>query len=64
VDLNASLVWAEIDLNAIAHNIRELRRITHPNAKLMGVVKANGYGHGAWPNALCKMVPSCWVWPE
>jgi alanine racemase len=41
------LTWAEIDLNAYAHNIRELRRITKPDAVLMAVVKANGYGHGA-----------------
>jgi alanine racemase len=41
------LIWAEIDLNAYAHNIRELRRITHAKARLMAVVKANGYGHGA-----------------
>ena len=40
------LTWAEIDLSAYAHNIRELRRITQPDAKLMAVVKANGYGHG------------------
>ncbi len=38
---------AEINLNAAAHNIRELRRITSPKANLMAVVKANGYGHGA-----------------
>jgi alanine racemase len=41
------MTWAEIDLNAYAHNIKELRRITHPDAMLMAVVKANGYGHGA-----------------
>ena len=41
------LTWAEIDLNAYAHNIRELRRISRPPARLMAVVKANGYGHGA-----------------
>lgn len=41
------LIWAEIDLNAIAHNVAELRRITRPGARLMAVVKANGYGHGA-----------------
>ena len=41
------LIWAEVDLNAYAHNIKELRRISHPNARLMAVVKANGYGHGA-----------------
>lgn len=40
-------IWAEIDLRAIDHNVRELRRITDPQACLMAVVKADGYGHGA-----------------
>jgi len=40
--MDTSLVRAEIDLKAIAHNVRELRRITHPDAQLMGVVKADG----------------------
>ena len=40
------LVWAEVDLEAIAHNVRELRRITDPGADLMAVVKADAYGHG------------------
>ncbi|MCH5184864.1 MAG: alanine racemase [Oscillospiraceae bacterium] len=38
--------WAEIDLDAVAYNIREIRKITSPSAKIMGVVKADGYGHG------------------
>jgi len=41
------LTWAEIDLSAYAHNIRELKRVTQRQARLMAVVKANGYGHGA-----------------
>ncbi|MCP4749280.1 MAG: alanine racemase [Proteobacteria bacterium] len=45
--MNSSLVQAEIDLKAIDHNIRELRRVTSPKAGLMAVVKANAYGHGA-----------------
>lgn len=46
--INANpLIWAEIDLGAIAHNVRELRRCADPKAKVMAVVKANGYGHGA-----------------
>ena len=49
--MDTSLVWAEVDLGAIAHNIRELRRITDPKARLMAVVKADGYGHGAVPCA-------------
>ncbi len=43
----ADLTWAQIDLKAVAHNIFELRRITDPASKVMAVVKANGYGHGA-----------------
>jgi alanine racemase len=46
---------AEIDLNAIAHNVRELRRITRPQARLMAVVKANGYGHGAVEVSRCAL---------
>lgn len=33
--------WAEVDLDAIAHNIKEIRKITNPNAKIMAVVKAD-----------------------
>jgi alanine racemase len=55
VNLDASLVRAEIDLKAVAHNIKELRRITHPDARLMGVVKANAYGHGAIEVARCAL---------
>ena len=45
--LDHPVTWAEISLGAYAHNIRELKRITRPPARLMAVVKANGYGHGA-----------------
>ena len=41
---------AEIDLDAIAHNVRTLRALSRP-ALLCAVVKANGYGHGAEPVA-------------
>ncbi len=44
--MKSPIIWAEIDLNAIAHNVRELRRITNPKASLMVAVKANAYGHG------------------
>lgn len=45
-DLNP-LLRAEINLSAIGHNVRELRRITRPESRLMAVVKADAYGHGA-----------------
>ncbi len=38
--------WAEIDLDALAHNMREIRRITNPHAMIMAVIKADAYGHG------------------
>ncbi len=38
--------WAEVDLDAIAHNIKEIRKIANPSAQLMAVVKADAYGHG------------------
>ena len=38
--------WAEVNLDHIAHNVREIRRITSPKAEVMGVVKADAYGHG------------------
>jgi len=44
--LDTPLVWAEVDLKAIAHNVRALRKITSPKARLMVVVKADAYGHG------------------
>lgn len=36
--------WAEVDLDAIAYNIKEISKIT--SAKIMAVVKADAYGHG------------------
>ena len=39
--------WAEINLGAVAANMREIRRVTAPAAGILAVVKANAYGHGA-----------------
>ena len=38
--------WAEVDLNAIRHNVGHLTRLVAP-AGVMAVVKADGYGHGS-----------------
>lgn len=38
---------AYIDLDAIGHNIRQIRKRIEPKTKLLAVVKADGYGHGA-----------------
>ncbi len=43
--------WAEIDLDNLEHNFNLIRRQVGPNVKLLGVVKADAYGHGAVPVA-------------
>jgi alanine racemase len=49
--LNGIVTWAEIDLDAIAFNIRAFKRHVGEKVKLIAVVKANAYGHGAIPVA-------------
>jgi alanine racemase len=44
-------VWAVVDLDAIAHNIRAIKAHVGDRVELMAVVKANAYGHGAVPVA-------------
>lgn len=39
--------WAEINLNAISTNFKTLRQAINRNTKIMCIVKADGYGHGA-----------------
>ncbi|MBE9098510.1 alanine racemase [Vacuolonema iberomarrocanum] len=39
--------WVEVDLRALAHNVRQVRRRLSPTTDLMAVVKADAYGHGA-----------------
>ena len=39
--------WAEIDLDALTSNYEEIRRIVGPDVKVLGVVKADAYGHGS-----------------
>ena len=45
-DASARWAWADVDLDAIAHNVEHLRSVVAPSA-VWAVVKANGYGHGA-----------------
>ncbi len=45
------LTWAEIDLFAIADNLKALKKNLNSRTQTMAVVKANAYGHGAIPVA-------------
>ena len=44
-------VCAQIDLSAVRKNIEAIRNSVRPESKLMVVLKADGYGHGAVPIA-------------
>src|SRR5437773_7336578 len=39
--------WAEIDLDALAANFHNVKNLVGPGVKVMAVVKADAYGHGA-----------------
>lgn len=49
--INYPRVHADIDLDAIRHNMDEMHRLVDPHTKLMAVIKTDGYGHGAIPIA-------------
>ena len=40
-------VWAQIDLDAVCHNMESMRRNLTPGTKMIGVIKTDAYGHGA-----------------
>jgi alanine racemase len=44
---NAYRACAEIKLDALEHNVREIRSVIGEQTKLMGVIKTNAYGHGS-----------------
>lgn len=44
-------VQARVSLDAIRHNLQEIRRSIDPGTKLMVIIKADAYGHGAVPLA-------------
>ncbi|MGM0760006.1 MAG: alanine racemase [Thermodesulfobacteriota bacterium] len=48
-------LWAEIDLQAIAHNCGHVRELISSSTRFMAVVKANAYGHGSVPVALTAL---------
>ncbi len=45
--LDARWAWIEIDQSAIRYNTIAARKVIRPGCKLMAVVKADAYGHGA-----------------
>ena len=52
-------VWAEIDLDQLSGNVQALRKQAG-DARLLVVVKANAYGHGAVQTARAAVEASAW----
>ncbi len=46
-ELKNKRVYAEVDLAAIKRNVKNLHDLTRPDTKMMAIIKANAYGHGA-----------------
>lgn len=46
---NYQRVCAVIDLDAVCYNMEHMHRNLSPGTKMMGVIKTDGYGHGALP---------------
>ena len=59
MDSHMTRTWAEISLGALRRNAAELRRVLPPGCGLMGVVKADAYGHGAVPVAAALRESGC-----
>ena len=56
-----SRVYARIDLDAIASNMERMKQNLNPWTKMIAVIKADGYGHGAVP--IAQMLESVdYVW--
>ena len=47
MDTSRLRTWAEIDLDALDHNLNTIRQTLDKSQKLAAVIKANAYGHGA-----------------
>ncbi|MEL6353283.1 MAG: alanine racemase [Cyanobacteria bacterium J06627_28] len=45
--MRCARAWVEINLGALAHNVKTLKAMLPPETDLMSVVKADAYGHGA-----------------
>lgn len=51
METSKARTWAEVSLGKLEHNYRALRSGLEPGCRLLGVVKAGAYGHGAVPVA-------------
>ncbi|MDP9379272.1 MAG: alanine racemase [Chloroflexota bacterium] len=57
---STSPCWSELDLGALGHNVRVLSSLSPPGTKLMAVVKADAYGHGAAHVSYAALAAGAW----
>ena len=43
----SEITWIEVDLNAIEHNLKAIKSKVGSGTKILSIVKADAYGHGA-----------------
>lgn len=43
----SEITWIEVDLNAIEHNLKTIMSVVGSGIKILSIVKADAYGHGA-----------------
>lgn len=47
MDTELRWAWTEIDLDAFRHNVRAFKKLLKSETKMMAIIKADAYGHGA-----------------
>ncbi|MCC6446693.1 MAG: alanine racemase [Armatimonadetes bacterium] len=53
-------VWVEVRRDALAHNFRAVQKLVGESVKVLAVVKANAYGHGAVESAKAFLEAGAW----
>lgn len=63
MDLTMSRCWAEVDLAALKYNCTVLHSLLPSGGRLMSILKADAYGHGAVQvaKALSEVFPEDWI---
>lgn len=59
IDTSAFSSWVEVDLDAIRDNFRNFQNMVGPMVNVIGVVKANAYGHGVIPVSKAILEVGC-----
>src|SRR5262245_63118986 len=47
INISGRPTWAEIHLDNLAANVRQVKNLVSPAARVMAIIKADAYGHGS-----------------